>query len=107
MKEEEKASKEEPPPEEEKSVEDFRTVDEIRDEEEETTDDEIDEDDFDSQMSEVDAEYQLAIKDATDRQRKILDKKYGAFREHSKYPWWNRERIIPSGRHMPRHLKVD
>ena len=80
-KEEEKAAKEEPAPEEEKSVEDFRTVDEIRDEEEETTDDEIDEDDFDSQMSEVDAEYQQAIKDATDRQRKILDKKYGAFRE--------------------------
>ena len=78
-KEAEKAAEMEPPPEKDRG--DFRTVDDIRDEEEETTDDEIEDEDLESQMSDIESDYQQAIKDATDRQRKTLDKKYGAFRE--------------------------
>lgn len=78
-KEAEKAAEMEPPPEKDRG--DFRTVDDVRDEEEDLTDDEIEEEDLEAQMSEIESDYQLAIKDANDRSRKKLDKQYGAFRE--------------------------
>ena len=65
----------------EKDADDFKTVDEVIDETEEESDEEFDEDNLESQMAEIESDYQLAIKDANDRARKKLDKQYGALRE--------------------------
>lgn len=61
-----------------KDREEFRTVDEVI---EEQGDDEIDDDAIDQEMEDIESDYRAAIEAATERQRKALDKRYGAFRE--------------------------
>ena len=65
----------------EKDADDFKTVDEVIDEREEETTEETEDDDFDAQMAEFEKDYQETLKGLTDRQKKALDKRYGAFRE--------------------------
>ena len=54
----------------EKDADDFKTVDEVIDETEEETTEEFDDDDLESQMSDIEADYQETLKGLTERQQK-------------------------------------